>query len=345
MRYTKQSLESFGKDVKAWDDSLVDVRAPMDTAKFADWKLITTEQTIFGLSTQIGELTDQGYRTLCDKLQLPATWLRDKCPDDLRKTIFDRVMGDYDKECLFRYRNTAGKQYCRAVLSDRYMVYNHWDMWQAIADGIEQTRLSTLQPVVWKPWLDDYMSAWVLFEGVDADPDKPTSSYDGGGWGGLKPAIKISNAEDGTGRINLQGGMYRGYCSNGVVFGFNTKTQVQQVHMGNQTKLVTANIRIAIAETAHVAGLGIDKYIEATNEYINTAVDDVVDSWAAKYKLSEDVTQQWQGFCGRVTTWGDLVMATSDFGGTRKNREEMETFETLAGELLFAPHNQFVVRQ
>lgn len=341
MRYDKLTLDQFEEQVKDWNASLTDVVSPMSEAKFQDMSLGTTEETVFGTAAVEGVLTDQGFRSLCQKLEAPARWLRDKCPSDLRNTIFDRLMGDYDKDCLFRFREN-GHKVCRAVLSDKYMTYNHLDVWEAVREGVDQTRLGQMQPMVWKPHLDDYMSLWILFDGVIADPDEPIDTYDGGGAGGLKPAIKISNSEDGTGKINLDGGLYRSYCDNGVVFGFEGKTKVEQVHIGRQTKLVTANIRMSIAETAHAAGVGIEKYIEASKEYINTAIDDVVDEWASKYKVAADTTEQWKGFVGRVQTWGDLVMATSDFGGTRKDRGEMEDFETMAGDLLYADRSDYI---
>lgn len=341
MRYEKQSLDTFEEQVRDWNTSLTDVISPMNEAEYVDGKLVTTEETIFGKSRTMGYLNDNGLRTLCYKVDAPHTWMRDKCPEDLKKTIFDRLMRDYDKECLFRYRGTRD-QICRAVLSDRYMVYNHIDVWEAVRDGIEKSKLGQLQPMVWKPMVDDRMSLWILFDGVRADPDKPIRSYDGGGAGGLKPAIKISNSEDGTGKVKLFGGLYRSYCDNGVIFGFNSETKIEQVHVGNQHKLVSANIRIAIAETARVAGLGIDKYIESTNEFITGAIDEVVDEWTSKYNVAVETATEWKGFLGRVETWGDLVMATSDFGGTRKDRDEMETFETLAGDLLYSDRSRYV---
>jgi len=344
MRYSKLTIDEFDEQVRDWDASLTDVTAPMNETEYVDGKLVTTEQTIFGQSRVEGHLTENGFRTLCYKLDAPHVWLRDKCPSDLKKTIFDRLMRDYEKDCLFRYREN-GVKLCRAVLSDRYMPFNHLDVWDAVKDGIEKSKLSQLHPIVWKPYLDDTMSVWILFEGVQADPDKPVRSYDGGGSGGLKPAIKISNSEDGTGKVKLFGGLYRSYCDNGVIFGFNSETKIEQIHAGSQIKLVSANIRIAIAETAHVAGLGIDKYIDATNEYITGAIDEVFDEWANKYNIAVETTTEWKGFTSRIETWGDLVMATADFGGTRKNREEMEAFETMAGDLLYANRSQYVVRR
>lgn len=341
MRYQKQTIEQFDGQVRDWNASLTDVTSPMNHAEYVDGKLITSERTIFGNSIIQGDLTDNGLRSLCYKLDAPHTWLRDKCPEDLKKTIFDRLMRDNEKDHLFRFRNNT-EPVCRAVLSDRYMPFNHLDVWEAVIDGVKKSKLGTLQPLVWKPHIDDWMSLWILFEGVSADPDKPFDSYDGGGSGGLKPAIKISNSEDGTGKIRLNGGLYRSYCDNGVIFGFDSKTKIEQIHVGNQSKLVSANIRIAIAETASVAGLGIDKYIESTNEYITGAIDEVVDRWTSKFNIATEIAIEWKGFLGRVNTWGDLVMATADFGGTRKNRDEMETFETMAGDLLYANRSRYV---
>lgn len=342
MRYDKIEMNEFDTQVRDWDASLTDVRQPLKEVVYQDGELTATERTIFGTAQFTGELTQTGFSELCDKIDVPYGWLSTKCPEDLRKTVIDRMKRDYDKPCLLRYRGGDQARYCRAVLSDKYMVYNHLQVWEAVKSSIEETPLGGLQPKIWKPLIDDRLSAWILFDGVNADPDQEIRTYDGGGAGGLKPAIKIRNSEDGTGRLGLYGGFYRSYCSNGVIFGFNSASRFEQVHLGNNTALVTTSIRMAIAETANQAGLAIDAFLKATQEHINKSVDEIVQGWTKKYNISDDRLNQWVGFLGRSQTWGDIVMGTSDFAGTLKDHEEMDSFEAMAGEMLFAPHREFV---
>jgi hypothetical protein len=340
MRFNKTSLEKFTEQVNDWNASLTDVKTPLSETAFTEAdELLTETETAFGTMQMKGKLNQQGMATLCAKISAPNSWINsEKCPDDLKHYAVNRLLQDFDDDYLIRYREDV----CRAVLSNRYMVYNHKDLWDAILDGVNRSNLSTLKPTVWKPVLEDRMSLWLLFEGVIADPDKPIRSYDGGGAGGLKPAIHIRNGEDGSSRIGIKSGLHRGYCDNGVIFGFNKKSQYEAVHLGRNKSLTTANIHIALAETAQMAGLGIQKYVEATDENIITSINDIVGIWAKRYKISTDQTNEWAGFAKRAKTWADLVMATSDYAGTIEDREAQEQLEEISGEMLFANHRQYV---
>jgi len=343
MRYTKFDIATIDEKIREWDSTLVDVKQPLSkvTVSLDDW-VVTQENTPFGVASIKGRLNDQGFYSLCQKLDAPTRWMRGSCPEDLKVTVFNRLMRDHQTNSLLRFRKDVGSYLCRAVLSDRYMIFNNLDTWEAVKSGILTSRLSELQPKIWKPIIDDKMSFYVLFDGVVADPDKSIQSYDGGGAGGLKPAIYVRNAEDGTGSISLKAGLYRSYCANGVIFGFNKRTSVRVVHLGYRKRFVAAEIKMAIGETAELAGVGIDKYIEATEEYISGGIDEVVGNWSKKYKMSDDTTALWKGSVLRSRTWADFVMATSDFAGGQENRNDQEMFEELSGELLFANHSQYV---
>lgn len=344
MRYQKLTMERFDELVRDWDETLEDVTTNLEkTAYQATTREIATEQsTVFGLHQLKGKLTDRGWFTLCQRLGAPARWLEsDNCPIDLNQYVIDRLKVMQDKDSLLRFRNGDT---CRAILSDRYMTYNHLDLWLTVKKSIETTKLSQLKPMIWKPTIDDWMQAWILFDGVVADPDDEIQSYDGGGAGGLKPAIHIRNAEDGTGRVGVKSGLYRSYCDNGVIFGFRNKSEMTAIHLGNNQHLVSARISVAVGEAVRMAGAGIEKYLESTHEYIREGIDDVVEDWSKRYKISTELTEQWKGFLGRSRTWADVVMATSDFGGTLKDANVQTQFEELSGELLYAPHGRYVER-
>ena len=342
MRHNLVEMESFDEMVRDWDNSLTDIRQSLNKAVYKDDMLSAYEETPAGLVALQGGMTEQGFRSLCQKIGAPSGWLKGaNCPDDLRHTVINRLMRDYEKTCLLRYRNDS---VCRGVLSEKYMVYNHLDVWEVVYEMINSTRLGELQPKVWKPNLDDKMSLWILFDKVNADPDENLRTYDGGGSGGLRPAIYIRNAEDGTGKIGLKSGFYRSYCSNGVIFGLQTKASVERIHLGNSQKLVDATIRLAVGEAVDGIGIGIDRYIESCKEELVVGVDEIVAKWSKRHGMSTETSDLWKGFLSRSRTYGDVVMGTSDYAGTLENSDLQEEFETIAGKMLFEEHSHLVER-
>jgi hypothetical protein len=200
-------------------------------------------------------------------------------------------------------------------------------------NAITGTGLEKLQPKVWKPYISDVMDFWMFFDGVLADPDEPVGSYDGGGSGGLHPAMHIRNGEDGTSRVIVQAGLMRDYCSNGVVFGFESSAQLKAVHRGHTKYFMNAGVGFAVTEAARLSGLGIKKYIEATNIELHKEVNTIVDEWAKSFKVTADI-DDWKIAVSRSRTLGDLAMATSDFAGTLNDRDDQVQLETVAGDMI-----------
>lgn len=354
-RNTKVSFDKFDEMVNDHNATLTDVKVTLREATYTanmsghgNGSLLSEESTIYGTMAITGVLNDVGMKGLCQRLGAPKAWLQsDDCPPDLEEYIIHRLSRDHVKDTLIRYRGRSSTdQIVRAVLSDQYLTYNHLDMWRDVRNSIEGTKLMSYSPIIWKPYVSDAMDAWILFDGVNSDPEGEIRMYDGGGAGGLKPAIHVRNAEDGTGKVKVDAGLYRSYCANGVIFGFESHGAMQAVHRGNTKHLMSANVAVAVAAAAQAIGIGIDKFIAATKVNIKeNVIDEIADSWAKRYNLAVGTTEDWRNFLAPVRTYADLVMATADFAGTLSDRDETTTLEAMSGDMLIEGiENRYLMR-
>lgn len=339
-RYEKISFEKFDEMVNDHEASLTDVKQNLKYTNYHAGGIVEASgATIFGDIKIQGKLNDVGWNGLCNRLKAPQTWMQSgNCPPDLEETIINRLKQDQIDDALLRFREAGNEQICRAVLSDQYLIYNHKSFWDDVRNSIVGTQLDTLEPTIWKPFLSDYLDVWILFEGVIADPeiDLNKKMYDGGKSGGLKPAIHIHNAEDGTRAVGIASGMFRGYCTNGVIFRYANENMMRAVHRGSNSMMKT-KVQLAIAEAARMCKLGINKFLKATEMEIKTdVIDDIVKDWSKEFRLTSGTTKLWSNAVQKAQTWGDLVMATSDYAGTMTDRKLGTQFEEIAGEMLMA---------
>ncbi len=334
-RYEKVELEKFGEQVFAHQSKLVDVYDRLDGIAYQAGGHVTIPANGAYISS---DCNDNGYFKLCEKLGAPAGWmLSNRCPGDLEETIVNRLKKDVDGQYLFRLRQEPDGKVLRSVLTERYLTYNHWDLWLDAKQIFDREGINQLKPVVWKPQVDDNLDMWILFNTVNADPNTgEPQSYDGGGYGGLKPAVHIRNSEDGTGSVRIAGGMFRSYCTNGVIFGWKEEQRMRQVHMG-QRWAMKGYVWHALTLAMSNASKGIDLYIEATKTEIGQELDNIVKRWTSRYALSVETSKLWSKAVedAQPRTVADFVMATSDFAGYQ-SRDVMTSMEEMAGAMLEA---------
>jgi len=332
-RYEKVELGKFEEQIQAHDAKLADVYQPMDMVEYMAGGILNLNAAGMQVETQLNEV---GWQKLCEKLGAPAGWLESpRCPIDLRVGILNRLVKDYPEEYLYRLRREGDTQVCRSVLSKDYLRYNHLNLWNDMRWVFDNVGIDSLKPMVWKPMVDDSLDAWILFEHVMADPNKPTTSYDGGGYGGLKPAIHFRNSEDGTGSVRIQTGLYRSYCTNGVIFGFKKEDSVRAIHMGNAYAM-RAKVWQGITSALQFVEKGMDLYIRATEVVIEKELEEIVQSWTNKYSLSTATSKLWSEAVKQAQpkTVADFAMATSDFAGYLSNRSITTQMEEMAGAML-----------
>lgn len=342
-RYEKTELGKFEEMIMDHNSQISDYYCPvLDMEYIGNKQARVFTDTGLGMSEIVGSFNANGFRQLCQRIKAPHQWLNSgRCPDDLEKTIINRLKKETDgsKTHLFRLKNDT----IRAVLSDKYLVYNHAQFWNDIKEALAGTDLVGLNPVIWKPSVSHHLDAWLLFDNVDADPHngEQIRMYDGGDFGGLRPAIHIRNTEDGTGKVRIDSGFFRSYCTNGVLFGWKNKNVMSAEHLGKYTAHLEIKVAMAIADAAATCQLGISKFVESTKIRIKEeAINSVVKEWTRVYSIESSVSEQWGEFMRGATTWGDLVMATSDFAGTLEDRDTTFAMEEISGNILFAkvPH-------
>ena len=336
-RYEKVEISKFEEMIEDHNSKLSDVVGPATAAIFKPGRIVGIPVDVgIGEALEAGKMNSVAFRQICQRLNAPYQWLKSgKCPEDLEIGIFNRMAMEHNSPLLWRFKADE----LRAVLSDKYLVYNHLDFWQDVKNAIFGTDLINLKPMIWKPYVDNAMDAWIVFDNVDADPQsgEDPDLYDKGGFGGLRPAIHLRNTEDGTGRVRIDSGFFRSYCTNGVIFGWKSENAMAAEHLGKSPAHMEVKVALAIADAAATCKLGIDRFVASTVVKIKEdVIDKIVDEWAKVFSINTEIKNQWAESLNGAKTWGDIVVGTSDFAGRQEDRELMTVLEEASGSILFA---------
>lgn len=336
-RFEKVEFSKFDEMVMDHNSQLFDATCTAQDAVFQPSRHVAVPtDTGLGIALTDGEMNPVAFRQICQRLGAPYQWLQSgKCPEDLELDILHRMAREREESLLWRFKGEE----LRAVLSDKYLVYNHADFWQDVKEAVYGTDLISLQPVIWKPTVGNSMDAWMLFDNVSADPqtgDQP-DIYDKGGFGGLRPAIHFRNTEDGTGRVRIDSGLFRSYCTNGVIFGWKSENAMAAEHLGKSHAHMEVKVTMAIADAAATCKLGIDRFVASTQIKIKEdVIDKIVAEWSKVFSINAATSELWAGALTGARTWGDIVMGTSDFAGQQEDRELVSVLEEASGAILFA---------
>jgi hypothetical protein len=347
VRSNKTTFEDFTARVRAWNDTLADVTAPYGAASYKEDRLIVKESNpLFGEVSSILIPTRTAQAQLGERLHFPPGWVFNadpaQCTPEIRAQILNSKFMDAKKEEPMLWR-TRGGEVLRAVLSNRYARYDNIDLWSAIDNAATKAGLRELAPVVFRPYVGDKMTAYIIFPTVTADTNN-ANSYDTGHGrrddGGLHPAIYISNAEDGTGSTNLSGGLYRSVCENGCIYGWHSEASIKIRHRAHSDVQMAYAVSVAIVEAMKNATLGMEAYVKACTMEIETAViPNIVAEWKSKFAVSENVTKQWLdnmtvNASVHPLTLADAVNSLTFIGGAIEDADARENVEIAAGELL-----------
>jgi hypothetical protein len=336
-RYEKIEFGKFDEMVQDHDSQLFDAVSPAPAAMFKPGRVVAVPSDIgIGTVLGVGKMNQVAFRQVCQRLDAPYQWLSSgKCPEDLEMEIFHRLAKEREDSLLWRFKSNE----LRAVLSEKYLVYNHLDFWQDVKEAINGTDLISLKPMIWKPYVDHAMDAWIIFDNVNADPqngDNP-DIYDKGGFGGLRPAIHLRNTEDGTGRVRIDSGLFRSYCTNGVIFGWKSENAMAAEHLGKSHAHMDAKVALSIADAAATCKLGIDRFVAYVSIKIKEdVINKVVEEWSNVFSINAEVKKSWVESLFGARTAGDIVMGTSDFAGKQDDRELVSVLEEASGAILFS---------
>lgn len=358
LRHTKMELNELHSMVGAWNDTLSDDTVPSDYLTFhSPFGLrYAPEQgahggglfaKVDGVVEQTTSMTEDAFQQLCERFLVRSDWARDdrKCPPELRAMIFDWKFSNFERAGLMiRNRITNGERVTRAVLSDQYTRYDHFEFVDALRAALTQAGLSD-KVTVWRPEVGDTMRAYILIDQIEFDAPEahdPTQG-DGGGAGGLKPAVYISNSETGTGKARVTGGLYRSVCSNGLLLGYRERDAFAVTHRWKTAKHMTLMMNEAIATALNMSEQAGNAFLNARAEIIQpTKLDGIITKWATKYGVTLSARKAWRVLCqteldreGRISKF-DLINHATDSAGSIENGAVREAMEAMAGGLLFA---------
>jgi hypothetical protein len=350
-------IHKFREKVNSWNSDLEDTTAKTSDMQLTEWNLEFTPEeqedsvpvsALFGedVTTVSGQydapMLDHARSQLAGRLGIPSRWIQDpeKCPVELREKVFNwKFFNEEEKDLFLRLKGGN----LRAVLSEKYTQFDHADLFGAVFNALEMNEMLPHVNVL-KSHLGDTMAAYLVWKGTDFSGngnDRPLG--DGGGTGGLKPAVYISNSEIGTGSSRIHGGLYRSFCDNGMILGWKADTAFQIIHRFKNRNQIALLANEAIAEALKLSEAAAQKFIEAQHQFIApTSLKSITGKWAKKYGLTVGQNESWleavtsgSKQTGRVS-YADLINQATYYAHRTEDSDLVQTFERMAGEMVFA---------
>jgi hypothetical protein len=276
-------------------------------------------------------------KQLAERFGVPPSWVMDddKCPDDLKKLVLEWKFGnDEERNLLLRLTNDPDGDGLRAVLSDRYQPYDHHDLWGAIMVACAQM---TEEPkVLPRGGVDDELRGYLVWSSVRFDATPPTQhTGDGGGSGGLQPAVYFSNSEVGTGRVRITAGLYRSFCTNGMVYGWKEQGGLAITHLWSQKNHIALAVHEAIANAMNLSEEAAGRMLQAMDTRVEpTKLEGIFNRWAGEYGIALTSKDAWMALVSPEPSVFDIVNAATVLAQTADTPAAAEDLERMAGALL-----------
>lgn len=319
---------------------IADYGADCDDLSTTVRSLIFGKQNAIGFAPSLlqkynvsGSLNGWAFNQICNTLNAPAGWLTNHCPEELKVDILNELALKWrdDKNLFVRFKGEV----VRAVLSDKYSVFDHSQLIDLTAEAIQTMGI---EPQVYRATVADEMRAYLVFPQITLAPD-PTRDN-----GGLHPSMYISNSERGGGSARVTGAVYRSICSNGLIMGWKTNETMAVRHLNYSRAemglLVAEGITTALKMSEEATRL----FIESQEVKIPKAnLSSIVSGWTERYGISIDAKDNWlASITSEATSYGraddirlfDLVNAATYVSQSRP-AEETEMIERMAGEILW----------
>jgi len=286
-------------------------------------------------------MTRHAQLQFAGRLAVPGDWLfdDDRCPNPLRQMVADWKLRNTQAEWMIRMRDKGDALATRAVLSSEYRPYNHDQFARALRDAVET---SGIRPnVLMRQWGDE-MRAYLVIDEIDFGRHRPDpGSADGGGNGGLHPAVYIGNSEIGTMGVSIGPGTYRSYCDNGVIYGWRDSEHFRIIHRWYSEAEMALKVSEAIVNAFRLSEEAAQKFIETQMVGLKKQrLDDLVETWASKYGLLVSSKEAWQQMVKvhaaerEEYTLYDLVNDASFAARDLDRPDQTAALEILAGRLV-----------
>lgn len=288
------------------------------------------------------DLETLAYRQFINRLQgLSVRWLwnEDRCPPDLEVDVVKRLLrhrtrADH-KRLLLRLRNGEGGDTVRAVLSDEYTPFDNetfvemvYDAMQSVSGDMHVVRAS----------VGDYLRTYILIEGIEYNTDAPSGE-------GLHPGIYITNSEVGTGSARVCAGLWRDYCTNGLVYGWRDKDNEVLIHRHYTKTAFKTVVADNIARAFQMSIEAAEKFVASYSVPVDGhRLEELIDQWS-KSGVTVQSQENWAVMTHQYATsegrdpWGnlklyDVVNGLTEAAQMTTNEDEQERMEVLAGDLL-----------
>jgi hypothetical protein len=343
-------LTEFQDRVHDWSEANYDLRADSKEMLFHDVEDIevfepySEENPIATVASRL-TLDDHSKGQLCERFSLPKRFMFDDKYFDAhqRKLDFEYKFKKFpQEEMLIRGRTLEGGDQCRAVLTKHYRPYDNHEFIDSIVEAVKTKNVNpnTIEVGNWS--IGSEMRGFGILPHITFDQwgNGGPPSADGGGSGGLHPGFKFGNSEIGSLRIRIAGGGWRGYCNNGMIYGWNEQGSFAQVHRGQ--KVMSLLVNEAIADALLMSERGAQKYIEKMSLKVErTDIGDIISDWSTKYGFTIESTDTWTGMVmandpyGQITEFDMINDLTYVARGLNDNVEEQELLQRTAGDMVF----------
>lgn len=310
--------------------------------------------------TYRGDLTQHAFGQLLERLDgPPAQWAGNPkhTDDDLRAAVMnDLIRARKPMDLLLRTRGDT----LRAVLSDQYTPFDNVALLDLVGGALSQMGEAAGDVRVHKAQIGDELRGYVLLPGITFASDPGGGKPGGGmgapeGWepgdatgngGNLHPGVYVSNSEVGSGKVRIHGGLFRGVCSNGMIYGWGAKDQgaLELIHRGVSERTMTSAVSDALVAALRMSETGAQRFIESQAEILEPKrIPALAREWGDRYGLTLPSIEAWTTLVGAEAASNgrpkaalfDLVNGLT-FLARDKRGQEGETMERLAGDLLFA---------
>lgn len=300
-----------------------------------------------------GKLSPKAMEQIAWRLQGPGTWLMDqkKCPDELRVRLLNDLV-EMRKESKLLIRSKGDM--IRAILSDEYTPFDNKPVIDMVGEALN-TLGDGIEVKVVRAEVGDELRAYVLLPGItfDADPSLGGSNSKYGD-GGLHPGVYIRNGETGGTGLKILGGLFRGVCQNGMIYGWNSDESTTIRHRWHTVDFIKGLLAEKIASGLKLSEEAARNFVASQEVKVEkTNLRSLVDGWTKNYGVTVEAGTNWLAtIASQSAEYGrvddprafDLINAATLVAQSRPN-EEREQMERMSGDLLssFFPRQQVLV--
>lgn len=174
-------------------------------------------------------LTENAHRQISARLCIPWKFYM-RCLEDHTDMVIDNVNKLFEREPENRLlRVLDGK--VRAFMSDKYLRLDNKQVLENVLPAITKGQRDGTLRVMSNHITPDKMNMKVIF--LDDELSHEVARANGQARV-MRPGFKLSNSETGNGSLNMQGFVYDGYCTNGMVFNMESVFKFSRRHVGSR---------------------------------------------------------------------------------------------------------------